>query len=156
MREKSDIGLAPLCLAGNEVIGKVLRNRGNLFDVLVPQSHWPRALKILNSEKELEDTNQPTELLVGLSPLLRNRYFVRRNGLVVLSLENLGPMSKVNGEITNIVEDQRDWEKSLRHEWPVEFSRAKEESNIELPPSLSDEEEEEYTDEEEQEEEKAE
>ena len=152
MREKSDIGLAPVCLAANEVIGKVLRNRGNLFDVMVPQSHWPRALKILNSEKELEDTDQPTELLVGLSPLLRNKFFVRRNGLVVLSLENLGPMSKVNGEITNIVENQRDWEKSLRHEWPIEFSRAKEETQIELPPSLSDEEEE-YTDDGEEEEE---
>lgn len=137
MKQKkgSDIGLAPVSLADNEVIAKVLQNRGNLFDVLVPASHWPRAVEIL----KLGDSDS-TQLLVGLSPQLRNKFFVRRNGFVVLSLEDLGPSSKIKGEITNVVGDQRDWQKTLREEWPAEFSASREETQMELPPSLSEDE----------------
>ncbi|GMM49935.1 hypothetical protein DASB73_008930 [Starmerella bacillaris] len=131
MAKTDDIGYPPDQLNDDEIIAKVKQNRGSTFDIEIPESHIPRVTKVLPSFTG-------NTLLVALSPKLRNKFFVRRNGLVVAVLEDTG---KVKGEIINIVADPRQWKNFP--EFPPEYNVAKTDNSLELPPSLSDEEEEE-------------
>lgn len=130
MAKTDDIGYPPEEINDDEVVVKVKQNRGSTFDVEVPASQAAKVAKILPSVKAGD------QLLVGLSPKLRNKFFVRRNGLVLIALEEVG---KVKGEIINIVADARAWEKALP-DFPEEYRTQKQDNQLELPPSLSDEE----------------
>lgn len=122
----------PTRLDDNEIIAKVLQNRGNSFEVLVPESHIHKVVKYNGAEQ--------SQILVALNPSLRKKVFVRRNGFVVVSLENLGPNGKLKGEISDVITDAKTWQKTLE-DWPAEFAVAKQvHEALELPPSLSDEE----------------
>lgn len=141
MARSDDIGYPPPEIGSDEVVVKVKQNRGSTFDVEVPASEAARVARVLPSFTQ-------NQLLVGLSPKLRNKFFVRRNGLVLVALEDVG---RVQGEIINVVADPRVWEKALP-EFPTEYKVQKETSQLDLPPGLSDEDEEggedEYKDEE--------
>lgn len=122
----------PSQLDDNEIIAKVLQNRGNSFEVLVPESHLHKVLKCNGAEER--------QILVALSPSLRKKIFVQRNGFVVVSLENIGPNGKLKGEISAVVADPKSWHRALE-DWPAEFTVIKQTHEIlELPPSLSEEE----------------
>lgn len=127
---KEEIGYAPASLDDNEVIARVKASRGSLWDVEVPPSYV--------SSHHLAST----ELLVALAPKLHKKFFVRRGGLVVVSLAaEEDQLGKIQGEITNIVASQRDWERQLY--FPDEFKSKRDTAALELPPSASDEDEDE-------------
>lgn len=126
-----DIGYPPDDLDNNEVISKVLVNKGTSFEVELAPSHIQKATAAL-------ETDEPqTTLVVSLSPVLRNKYFIRRGGLVVVALEDRG---KVKGEIINLIADTREWQKMPW--WPSEYVEKRDTVALDLPPSDSDYEEE--------------
>lgn len=123
-----DIGYPPDQLDTNEVISKVLANRGSSFEVEIAPSHIGRASLILEYGEKPETT-----LLVALSPALRNKYFIRRGGLVLVALEERG---KIKGEIKNLIADTREWQKMPW--WPSEYIETRDTTTLDLPPSDSD------------------
>ncbi|PRT56909.1 hypothetical protein B9G98_04529 [Wickerhamiella sorbophila] len=138
---KLEIGEPPYELEENEIIVKVVKNRGNTFEVQVPASCLDRVRQVLPEATE--------ELLVGLSPRLRNQYFIKRGGYAVATIEQRG---KLQGEISNVCGDERQWQKQSY--WPLEYKTTNAGyDTLDLPPS--DEESDYETDEEEGEEEPA-
>lgn len=131
--KKESIGEPPERLEPNEVVAKVLQNRGSTFDISVPESQLPKVKEVLGSEA--------AELLVGLSPALRHKFFIKRNGFVIVTLEKIGN-GKISGEITNVVDDTRYWQRNFA-DWPIEYGVPQETSTLDLPP-ISDEDEYEY------------
>lgn len=120
---KLEIGDPPYELESNEVVVKVIKNRGNTFEVLVPQSKVELVKNILPDASD--------ELLVGLSPRLRNQYFIKRGGYAVATIEQRG---KLQGEISNVCGDERQWQKQSY--WPEEYKTSNDGYDaLDLPPS---------------------
>ncbi|KAK7755547.1 hypothetical protein SLS62_002481 [Diatrype stigma] len=84
-------------------------------------------------------------VLVELAARFRNTIWIRRGGFVLVDLTLTGDQKgKVEGEIINVVREEREWRK--KSYWPREFSKPtfddgasdEEESNVgKMPPSDS-------------------
>jgi len=100
--------------------------------------------------KDLYSVQTPdgTNLLVELVAKFRGTIFVRRGGYVLVDSSATGRENKIQGEIVNIVRDERTWRKQSY--WPSQFPKKpdpvdsdEEESLVgKMPPSDSEEEEE--------------
>ncbi|KAL8965028.1 MAG: hypothetical protein Q9197_006705 [Variospora fuerteventurae] len=121
----------PASLPENHLIAKVRKAEGkNLYAVELPSS-------------------SPTEktLLVELPSRFRSQIWLKRGGYVVVDTGAFaGRENKLDGEIVNVVRDEREWRK--REYWPAEFVKKSsylDESDEEgsrvgqLPPSDDDE-----------------
>lgn len=86
-------------------------------------------------------------MLVELEARFRSQIWLRRGGFVVVDSMGMERENKIQGEIVNVVRDERSWRKERY--WPKEFEKKKkasvvensdeEESNVgKLPPSDSD------------------
>ncbi|KAJ9495285.1 hypothetical protein H2202_009313 [Exophiala xenobiotica] len=101
--------------------------------------------------KDLYSVQTPdgTNLLVELEAKFRGTIFVKRGGYVLVDSSATGRENKIQGEIVNIVRDERTWRKQPY--WPPQFPKKpdpvdsdEEESLVgKMPPSDSEEEEEE-------------
>lgn len=129
MRREKNLGVPPDELDDNDVIAKVVASRGNSFDIEVPASQFDRVKRLV------PDAEEGARLLVQMSPKMRNRFFVRRGGLVLVAIEEKG---KIKGEIVNLVADRRHWER--QHYWPPEYIAARQTEAMGLPPTYADEE----------------
>ncbi|KAL8651970.1 MAG: hypothetical protein Q9210_002967 [Variospora velana] len=122
----------PASLPENHTIAKVRKAEGkNLYSVELP--------------------SLPTEkiLLVELPSRFRSQIWLKRGGYVVVDTGAFaGRENKLDGEIVNVVRDEREWRK--KEYWPAEFVKKssylkesdEEESRVgQLPPSDDDEEE---------------
>lgn len=127
MKLKQRIGEPPDDLEPREFIVQVKASRGAQFDVIVPPSSLDRLEEIL--EWPPQGPKHNGELLLNMGPNLRNKYFVKRGGFALATVE---PLGRVSGEINNVVSNQRQWEKMPY--WPPEFVTQKEEYKMDLPP----------------------
>lgn len=99
--------------------------------------------------KDLYSVQTPdgTNLLVELEAKFRGTIFVKRGGYVLVDSSATGRENKIQGEIVNIVRDERTWRKQPY--WPPQFVKKpdpvdsdEEESLVgKMPPSDSEEEE---------------
>ncbi|KAI6309853.1 hypothetical protein MCOR29_008821 [Pyricularia oryzae] len=115
----------PDALAANQAIARIIKAEGNsLYSCTLPNGK---------------------ELLAELAARFRNTIWVRRGGYVLLERadEEERKGSRVEGEIVNIVRDERGWRKQPY--WPKEFTKKVEEdsdddeSNVgKMPPSDSE------------------
>lgn len=88
-------------------------------------------------------------MLVELPAQFRNVFWIKRNGYVVVDTEALADRdNKLDGEIVNVVREEREWRK-MKY-WPVEFKKraayddsdeSEEESKVGKMPSDDEEEE---------------
>ncbi|KAI0022380.1 hypothetical protein F4780DRAFT_194457 [Xylariomycetidae sp. FL0641] len=88
-------------------------------------------------------------VLVELDARFRNTIWIKRGGYVLVDLASSEEQkSKVEGEIVNVVREEREWRKQAY--WPKEFSKSshgdedsdEDESTVgKMPPSYSDEDE---------------
>ncbi|KAL8297829.1 hypothetical protein RB597_007141 [Gaeumannomyces tritici] len=117
----------PDALAGNQSLARVVKAEGNsLYSCTLPDG-------------------KPA--LAELAARFRNTIWIRRGGyvLVEMAADEDRKGSRVDGEIVNVVRDEREWRK--RPYWPTQFPKHKEEINDEedsnvgkMPPSDSEEE----------------
>lgn len=113
----------PDALATSESIARVLKAEGNnLYSVELPSGK---------------------QLLVELLPRFRSTIWLKRGGFVVVDVKALADRdNKLDGEIVNVVRDEKQWRKESY--WPKEFGRrqaapnpdVEEESTVgKMPPS---------------------
>jgi probable RNA-binding protein EIF1AD len=121
----------PDALASSQSIARVIKAEGNnLYSVELPSAE---------------------KLLVELPARFRSTIWLKRGGFVVVDAEALADRdNKLEGEIVNVVRDERQWRKESY--WPKEFvkrpaaviSDSGEESTVgKMPPSDEDDDEEE-------------
>jgi probable RNA-binding protein EIF1AD len=118
----------PNMLAASQSIARVLKAEGNnLYSVELPSA---------------------AKLLVELPARFRSTIWLKRGGFVVVDTQALADRdNKLDGEITNVVRDERQWRKESY--WPREFAKrpavwasGSDKSPLgELPPSNEDDEE---------------
>jgi probable RNA-binding protein EIF1AD len=124
----------PSTLPSNHLIARVIKAQGNnLFSVSLPSGE---------------------ELLVELASRLRNTFWIKRRGYVIVDTEALAERdNKLGGEIVTVIMSEREWRKMSY--WPKEFAKhntydgdddeddeEEEESNVgKMPPSDSEDEE---------------
>jgi probable RNA-binding protein EIF1AD len=118
----------PDTLAASQSIARVLKAEGNnLYSVELPSTE---------------------KLLVELPARFRSTIWLKRGGFVVVDTKGLADRdNKLDGEIVNVVRDERQWRKESY--WPNEFVKRpavrpsdSEESTVgKLPPSDEDDEE---------------
>ncbi|KAI1810111.1 putative S1-like domain-containing protein [Poronia punctata] len=114
-------------LTSSQHVAKVIKAEGNsLYSCTLP--------------------NQKT-VLVELASRFRNTIWIKRGGYVLLELALPGQQTgKVEGEIVNVVRDEKEWRKQSY--WPKEFAKStydseddEDDSNVgKLPPSDSEDE----------------
>jgi probable RNA-binding protein EIF1AD len=116
-------------LSSNHLIARVIKAQGNnLFSVSLPSDE---------------------ELLVELASKLRNTFWIKRGGYVIVDTEALAEReNKLGGEIVTVIMNEREWRKMGY--WPKEFAKKSayydddddeeaEESNVgKMPPSNSE------------------
>lgn len=111
-------------------------------DTLAPGQQLVRVVKIQGKDLYTVQTAGASELLVELDARFRGTIFVRRGGFVLVdTTTSTDRENKIQGEIVNIVRDEKTWRK--RPFWPQEFARkaAPEDSDEEesvvgkMPPS---------------------
>ena len=116
----------PQTLSANQSIARAVKAAGNnLYSVQLP------------SQKVL---------LVELAPRFRSTIWIKRNGFVLIDATALSEReNKLDGEIINIVGDEKTWRKMSY--WPKEFAKNtasesdEEESHVgKMPPSEDEEE----------------
>ncbi|KAK5199585.1 hypothetical protein LTR72_004699 [Exophiala xenobiotica] len=119
----------PDSLSADQTIARIVKSQGkDLYSVQTPDG---------------------TNLLVELEAKFRGTIFVKRGGYVLVDSSATGRENKIQGEIVNIVRDERTWRKQPY--WPPQFPKKpdpvdsdEEESLVgKMPPSDSEEEEEE-------------
>ncbi|KAI4206863.1 MAG: hypothetical protein LQ348_000798 [Seirophora lacunosa] len=124
----------PPSLDENHAIAKVRKAEGkNLYSVELPSS---------SSHTEEEKEEALLLLLVELPSRFRSQIWLKRGGYVVVDTAAFaGRDNKLDGEIVNVVRDEREWRKQAY--WPAEFVKkssypedSDEESHVgQLPPS---------------------
>ncbi|RYP70383.1 hypothetical protein DL771_005504 [Monosporascus sp. 5C6A] len=131
-RPKRDIRAAaeatttpPDQLAASQSIAKIIKAEGNnLYSCSLPDNRT---------------------VLVELAARFRNTIWIKRGGFVLVDLTPAEDhKGKVEGEIVNVVREEREWRK--RSYWPKEFTKptlddddSEEDSNVgKMPPSDSD------------------
>ncbi|KAK8010778.1 hypothetical protein PG990_009743 [Apiospora arundinis] len=116
----------PDALSENQTLARVIKAEGNnLYSCLLP--------------------NQKT-VVVELADRFRNTIWIKRGGYALVELYPAPePKSRVEGEITNVVRDEKAWRK--QGYWPKEFAKktyddeSEDESNVgKMPPSDSEDE----------------
>ncbi|MCJ1311289.1 hypothetical protein MMC25_004960 [Agyrium rufum] len=134
----------PGTLLETEHIAKVLTARGkNLYLVALPT-----ASPELDVKKQGPTETAPGTLLVELQPQFRSTIWMKRGTFVVVNTAASDARdNKLDGDIINIVRDEKAWRKMVY--WPPEFAKVEkswdqnsdeEESNVgKLPPSDSEE-----------------
>lgn len=111
-------------------------------ETLAPGQQLVRVVKVQGKDLYTVQTADTSELLVELDARFRGTIFVRRGGYVLVDTTTSADReNKIQGEIVNIVRDEKAWRK--RSFWPQEFTRkpAPEDSDEEeslvgkMPPS---------------------
>ncbi|KAI9810021.1 MAG: hypothetical protein M1826_003793 [Phylliscum demangeonii] len=104
-RVAQEISGAPDALEAGQVIGRVLKAEGNnLYSV------------------ECAGGSGKAILLVELAARFRSTIWIRRRGFVLIDRAAFGDRpNKLEGEIINIVQDERAWRK--RPYWPKQFPK---------------------------------
>ncbi|MCJ1335442.1 hypothetical protein MMC09_000712 [Bachmanniomyces sp. S44760] len=100
----------PAILPPNQHIARVVKNEGkNLYTVSLPTNSS-------NPDRSPNDS----KLLVELPSRFRSTIWLKRDGFVVVDLGAFGGReNKIQGEIVNVVRDERAWRK-MRY-WPLDF-----------------------------------
>jgi probable RNA-binding protein EIF1AD len=118
----------PTVLSETHILACVIKAEGNnLFSVIQPDGN---------------------KLLVELAAKLRNTFWIKRNGYVIVDTEALAERdNKLGGEIITVIMNEKKWRKM--DYWPKEFAKkvehdseedSEEESNMgKMPPSESEE-----------------
>lgn len=117
--------------------------------VTLPQTHLiARVLKAQGNNIFLVVLPSTKEMLVELEYKLRNTFWIKRGGYVIVDTEALADRdNKLAGEIVTVIMNEKEWRKMSY--WPSEFEKKvesddEEDSNIgKLPPSESADEDEE-------------
>lgn len=132
-------------LKSSEVIGQLTKGLGNSqHEFLIPQSQYSKLVAHFNRESKEKITESDRTIVVLMPPKFRNTVFVKRGGLVVVDLyepNEIDPKQEhILGDISNIVRNQKDWQKMAY--FPVEFKEEEKKNPWDFD-GLSDEEEEE-------------
>jgi len=100
----------PSKLPPHHLIARVIKAQGNsLFSVTLPSTE---------------------ELLVELEGKLRNTFWIKRGGYVIVDTEALADRdNKLGGEIVTVIMAEKQWRKMAY--WPGEFGKRREESDSE-------------------------
>ncbi|CAN6659273.1 hypothetical protein TRVA0_031S01046 [Trichomonascus vanleenenianus] len=120
------VGTPPDELNDSQVIGTIIKPRGsNLFEFLIPTSHWGKVIKKFDLEKETGKSDEDRTILISMPPKFRNTVFVKRGGYVLVELyepSELEGEGKVKADICNIVTDKKDWQRYPY--WPTEYKKS--------------------------------
>ncbi|KAJ9613214.1 hypothetical protein H2200_003156 [Cladophialophora chaetospira] len=115
-------------------------------DTLAPSQLLARVVKAQGKDLYTVQTADTSELLVELESRFRGTIFVRRGGFVLVDTNTTADReNKIQGEIVNIVRDEKAWRK--KSFWPQKFMRktvpddSDEEDSVvgKMPPSEDDE-----------------
>ncbi|KIW21118.1 hypothetical protein PV08_01698 [Exophiala spinifera] len=114
-------------------------------DSLSPGQTIARVIKAQGKDLYSVKTPDATELLVELEAKFRGTIFVKRGGYVLIDTSATDRDNKIQGEIVNIVGDEKTWRKQPY--WPAQFAPKprrvdsdEEESLVgKMPPSDSEE-----------------
>jgi len=139
-------------LTPTQSLARVVKNAGHgLYVCTLPRSGSGDNNSV-NSHGDAADATEPREVLVELDTKFRNTIWLIRSSYVLVDLapdSRQGPGRKIDGDIVNIVRDDRAWRK-MKY-WPADFAKRRVEADDDddestvgkLPPSYSDEEDEE-------------
>jgi probable RNA-binding protein EIF1AD len=107
----------PSSLGADQFIARVLKAEGNnLYHCQIPSDlpkPDPSPETDCTDSAEVRDT-KPTTVLVELAARFRNTIWIKRGGYVLVELtpdDERPAGSKVDGEIVNVVRDEREWRK---------------------------------------------
>ncbi|PHH64386.1 hypothetical protein CDD81_4607 [Ophiocordyceps australis] len=117
-------------------------------DYLQATQHLARVVKLEGNNLFTCELPDNTRLVLELAQRFRNTIWIKRGGFVLAERYQgaLSGDSRVEGEIVNVVRDERLWRKQSY--WPKEFAKSlyemnhdQEESNVgKMPPSDSEDE----------------
>lgn len=116
-------------------------------DSLTPGQMIARIVKANGKDLYTVQTSAAADLLVELEARFRGTIFVKRGGYVLVDTSPTDRANKIQGEIVNIVRDEKTWRKQPY--WPREFVKKtvpadsdEEDSRVgKMPPSDSEEDE---------------